>query len=81
MSKKRESIWERQASRKTYFICFLIIVAAIICFGGAYLQFDGKKKAPDEIWNDDSTSYDEKIEEQKNAEQEIQDSREGALEK
>ncbi len=77
MSKKRESIWEKQASRKTYFVCFIIIIAAIICFGGAYLQFNSKKKAPDEIWTDDSSSYDQKVEEQRNAEQEINNSREG----
>lgn len=39
MSQKRETIWKKQASRKMVFICFLIIIATFICFGGTYLQF------------------------------------------
>ena len=80
MSKKRESIWEKQASRKMVFICFLIVLATAICFGGTYLQYKNRHiKAPDEIWTDKTTTYDEKVEEQRAAEEEIQRNREGAL--
>lgn len=48
MSRKRETIWEKQASRRMIFICFLLIVATFICFGGTYLQFKANMSTPQE---------------------------------
>ena len=48
MSQKRETIWEKQASRRMIFICFLLIVATFICFGGTYLQFKATASTPQE---------------------------------
>ena len=48
MSQKRETIWEKQASRRMIFICFLLIIATFICFGGTYLQFKANASTPQE---------------------------------
>lgn len=81
MSEKRKhDIWEKCASHKMIFICFLIIIATAICFGGTYLQFHNKNaKAADEIWIDNNSSYDEKIQQQIEAEQKLQEERKGEL--
>ncbi len=39
MSQKRDTIWEKPASRRLIFICFLLIIATFICFGGTYLEY------------------------------------------
>lgn len=80
MSKKRETFWDKQASRRMIFVCFLLIIAAFICFGGTYLQFKSTNKNSDEIWNDQNASYDQKVEAQKDAEKAIREDREKALE-
>ncbi|MBP5656115.1 hypothetical protein J6X15_00835 [Candidatus Saccharibacteria bacterium] len=80
MSKKRETFWEKRASHKMIFVCFLLIIATFICFTGTYLQFkDRGIKAPDEIWKDNNSSYDEKVEQQIQAEQRLREERKGAL--
>ena len=53
MRRKRKTIWEKQASRKLIFFCFLLIIAAFICFGGTYLQF----KANMPVEEEDSIMY------------------------
>ena len=39
MSQKRDTIWEKPASRRLIFICFLLIIVTFICFGGTYLEY------------------------------------------
>ena len=78
--KRKHDIWEKRASRKMIFICFLIIIATVICFGGTYFQFHDKNvKAADEIWVDNNSSYDEKVQQQIEAEQKLQEERKGEL--
>ena len=81
MIKKHErNIWERRASRKLIFVCFLIIITTIICFGGTYFQYHSRNvKAADEIWTNDNSTYDEKIQQQIEAEQKLQAERKGEL--
>ena len=80
MSKKRETFWEKRASRKMIFVCFLLIIATVICFTGTYFQFKSRvNKAPDEIWTDSNSSYEEKVEQQMQAEQQLREERQGAL--
>ncbi len=76
--KQKSGIWEERASRKLVFICFLIIIATIICFGGSYLQLrNWSVRAADEIWTNKHTSYDEKIQRQIEAERKLQKERKG----
>ena len=80
MAKKREAFWEKQASKKMIFFCFLLIIATFICFGGTYLQVKiTKQEKPDEIWTDSTTSYDEKVRRQEELNRSVMDSREGIV--
>ena len=80
MAGKRETFWEKQASKKMIFFCFLLIIATFICFGGTYLQMKiTKQTESDDIWTNEATSYDEKVIQQQNLNRSIMDSREGIV--
>ena len=73
MSQKRETIWEKQASRRMIFICFLLIIATFICFGGTYLQFKANaapQKEETPIIDERTPAIDELINNQESTEEE-----------
>ena len=81
MNKQQSTSSKEQGSYKAVIVCGILIAACVACFGIAFTHFKINEQRSDQIWTSSDTGYDEKVEQQKAAEEEVQNNRKDVIEK